>query len=122
MEPARSIGKLGFRRWYERQLVESHAWLVTCFLCMLGVAASLEGFSFRAPGLGPIVTLVFVFAAGCVGWYGWRRYRALMEQAERIGDQSTCGACGLYGRFKVESEAPLLRVCCRKCGNSWTIE
>ena len=38
MEPARSIGKLGFRRWYERQLIESHAWLITCFLCALAIA------------------------------------------------------------------------------------
>jgi hypothetical protein len=46
-EPARSIGKLGFRKWYERRLIESHAWLITCFLCALGIAASLEGLSFK---------------------------------------------------------------------------
>ena len=32
MEPARSIGRLGFRKWYERRLIESHAWLVTALL------------------------------------------------------------------------------------------
>lgn len=29
MEPAESIVRLGFSRWYERQLIESHAYLVT---------------------------------------------------------------------------------------------
>ena len=37
-EPARSIGKLGFRKWYERRLIEGHAWLISCFLCALGIA------------------------------------------------------------------------------------
>ena len=27
MEPADSIGRLGFARWYERRLIEGHAWL-----------------------------------------------------------------------------------------------
>jgi hypothetical protein len=45
-EPTLSIGKLGFRRCYERWLIESHAWLESCYLCALGIAASLDGVSF----------------------------------------------------------------------------
>ena len=37
MSPADGIRKLGFRRWYERQLIESHAYFLTCFLCMIKV-------------------------------------------------------------------------------------
>ena len=33
MDPTASIRKLGFRKWYERELIESHAALVTCLLC-----------------------------------------------------------------------------------------
>jgi len=28
VEPARSIARLGFRKWHERRLIEAHAWLV----------------------------------------------------------------------------------------------
>ncbi len=49
MEPAAGIGKLGFSRWYERELIEGHAWLITCFLCMLAIAACVESMSFRGP-------------------------------------------------------------------------
>ena len=37
MSPADGIRQLGFRRWYERQLIESHAYFLTCFLCMIMV-------------------------------------------------------------------------------------
>ena len=39
MDPTASIRRLGFRKWYERELVKSHGALVTCFLCGLTVAA-----------------------------------------------------------------------------------
>ena len=39
MEPADSISRLGFARWYERQLIEGHAWFVSGFACMIAVAA-----------------------------------------------------------------------------------
>src|SRR5687768_487819 len=105
MEPARSIGKLGFRRWYERQLIESHAWLVSSFLCALGVAASLEVMTFRELPKAAI-TLAFVFVAALICWYGLKRYLAIMEQAERIGEFSTCGSCSTYARFQVIDEYP----------------
>ena len=43
MEPARTIARLGFRKWYERRLIEAHAWLVTALLCAIYVEAALEG-------------------------------------------------------------------------------
>jgi hypothetical protein len=118
-EPARSIGRLGFRRWYERRLIESHAWLVSCFLCALGIAASLEGVSLRRPEAIP--TLAFVFAAGLVCWYALQRYRVIMDEAERLGEQSTCGSCKTYARFSVIADYPKMNVRCRKCGNEWLL-
>ncbi|MBL8526548.1 MAG: hypothetical protein JNL68_02580, partial [Burkholderiales bacterium] len=44
-----SIRKLGFKRWYERQLIESHGYLVTCFLCMIVIAVALDDLSFKVP-------------------------------------------------------------------------
>jgi hypothetical protein len=119
-EPARSIGKLGFRKWYERRLIESHAWLITCFLCALGIAASLEGLSFKRPEA--LVTLVFVFVAGLICWHALQRYRVIMEQAERLGESAICGSCNSYAAFKVLGDYPKMKVRCRKCGNEWLLD
>jgi hypothetical protein len=133
--PADAIRKVGFKKWYERQLIESHAYLVSCFLCMIVVAALLEEFSFRAPGLKPLVSLAVIGGSGLLGLFSWRRYRAIMGEAERLGDHSTCAGCGAYARFDVvdaggssgpsqtDGETPTtwLRVRCRKCGHDWTM-
>ena len=47
MEPVDSIGRLGFSRWYERRLIEAHAWFVSAFFCMVAIAACMEELSFR---------------------------------------------------------------------------
>jgi hypothetical protein len=122
LEPAATIGKLGFKRWYERQLVEGHAWLVTCFLCMLTVAACLEDLSFRGP-LGEVLAIgATVFAAGLVGIYGWDRYRRIMQVAEYVAGQSTCGACKTYAAFKlIGADSGSMHVRCRKCAHEWRI-
>lgn len=119
MEPAKSIGRLGFRKWYERQLIEGHAWFVSCFLCMLAVAACLEELSFRGPIARVLAFGSFVFLAGVVAVYGFLRYQRIMSEAERLGDQATCATCGTYGRFAIVG-APF-KVRCRKCGNEWPL-
>jgi hypothetical protein len=134
-DPADAIRKLGFKKWYERQLIESHLYLITCFLCMILVAALLEEFSFRAPGLKPLVSLALIAGGGLMGLFSWRRYRAIMGAAERLGDHSTCEGCGAYAKFDIvesggrfapspaDGETPTtwLRVRCRKCGHGWTM-
>ena len=47
MEPADSIGRLGFARWYERRLIEGHAWFVSTFVCTILIAAVMEELTFR---------------------------------------------------------------------------
>jgi hypothetical protein len=117
-EPARSIEKMGFKRWYERQLIESHAWLVSCILCGLAICAVLELVGWRVTSVASLVTLFFVYAAGVTGWHSLKRYRAIMAEAERLSEQSTCKACRTYAAFDVIGEAPL-SARCRKCGNEW---
>ena len=120
MEPARSIAKLGFMRWYERQLIESHVWLVTVLFCGIGIAATVEAINFKDIA-GTLVTLAFVFVAGLVCWHGFQRYRKLMLHAENIASQAICEKCDAYGRLKVLDENARMRVRCRMCGNEWTI-
>jgi hypothetical protein len=134
-DPADAIRRLGFKKWYERQLIEGHAYLITCFLCLILAAALLEGFSFRAPGLQPLVTLALVGGSGLLGVVSLRRYGAIMGEAERLSGRSTCEDCGAYAKFDVVesggsfgpsqvgdgTSTAWLRVRCRKCGHGWTM-
>ena len=122
MEPARSIARLGFRKWYERRLIEAHAWLVTAFLCVIVVAAGLEGLSFRGNLLVALGPAGVVFVAGLICWHGVRRFLAILTEAEHYGSRASCKACSKYGSFTVVSESPRLTVCCRKCAHQWTFD
>ena len=135
MEPADSIVRLGFHRWYERQLIESHAYLVSCFLCAIAILACVEDFSLRAPGVQPLLTLILMFAIGIAGYYSCARYIAMLANAEHIAERSTCDNCKVYAAFVVIGSGPAeqspqkraggatawLAVKCRKCGHEWTI-
>jgi hypothetical protein len=120
MEPARSIGRLGFRKWYERRLIESHAWLVTALLCVIVIAASLELLTFKHTLLAWLGNAGLMFVAGLIVWHGMRRFLAILIEAEHFGSQSTCTSCRKYGAFSVIAEAPQMTVRCRKCGHEWT--
>lgn len=131
MSAAEGIRRLGFRRWYERQLIESHACFLTCFLCMIVVLVCFERMNLRAGGWTPVTMLGIVFAAGGVGIAALRHYRTILYRAEHIAERSTCAQCAEYGRIRVLSAsdpareagaAPWMRVECRKCGNRWLIE
>ena len=118
MEPADSIRRLGFARWYERRLIEGHAWFVSGFACMIAIAACMEELSFR----GSIARLLFytlvVAAAVAIGIYGLVRYQQILTEAETLGEHATCGACGAYARFRLISQS---QVRCRKCSNEWRL-
>lgn len=134
MELAEGIRKIGFRRWYERQLLESHVYLVTWFLCLIMVLACIEGFSFRAPGLAPLIRLAAIVAGVAAGTWALGRYAKMLGLAVRAAERSVCGKCGAYGRLEVtglrsperggDGEVTLsaVGVRCRKCGHEWTIE
>ena len=117
-EPARSIEKLGFKRWYERQLIESHAWLTSCILCSLAICAVLELVGLRVRSLTSLVTLALVYLAGVLAWHSLKRYRKIMGEAERLSEQSTCKSCRTYAAFDLTGEEPL-RARCRQCGHEW---
>lgn len=120
MEPARSIGKLGFRRWYERQLVEAHAWLVSCLLGGFAVFALLEGLDF-ARAAEAVLRAALILAAAFVCWFSLQRYMALMLRAWRLAERSTCPLCGAYAAFRVIDESPRIAVHCRQCDHEWIL-
>ena len=133
MSPADGISKLGFRRWYERQLIESHAYLVTGFLCLILIAASFEGFSIREASASTFTTLATMFAAGIVGFGALKRYIDVLQRAEHIAEHSVCTSCSTYGRLTIvgasrepaaadELSPGWMRVACRKCGHQWLID
>lgn len=136
VDPTAAIRRLGFRKWYERELIKSHAALVTCLLCGLTMAALLESIDFSEPGWTPASRLAIVGLSAVLGWTSWRTYIRLLTRAELYGESSSCPSCNCYGRFSIlsvgldaepgrvaQAVAPLpaawLRVQCRQCGTSW---
>jgi len=128
----------GFRRWYERQLIDCHAWLVSWFL---GLIVMVSGIEVAGRGAASLVSGALMVSGGlAVIWYSWKRYHLLLEIAERLGEQAVCPKCQAYGKFKVQSSGPAplpdggdpalenhggglwLHVQCRKCGDEWTLK
>ena len=134
MHPARGIGRLGFRRWYERQLIEAFTFFVTCVLSLIAVVAALEQYSIVSLGWRALLGLALAFAAFFIGVHSLRRFLTLLQRAEAYARGATCVRCASYGRFDVlesgatGADAPgtdreaWMRVKCRKCGSVWTID
>lgn len=118
MEPADSIRRLGFARWYERRLIEGHAWFISGFVCITAIAACMEELSFRGSLARLLLYVIVVAAAAGIGIYALVRYQKILAEAERLGEHATCGACGAYARFKLISPS---QVRCRKCDNEWRL-
>jgi hypothetical protein len=124
---AEGIAKMGFRRWYERQLIVSHAYFVTAFLSLIVVIAGLEAFSAAADLSTRILMLALVLAGGVLCVWSIVRYQFMLSSAVRAAERSTCSHCRSYGVLDVvrrsgPDAAPWLRVRCRKCGHEWLIE
>lgn len=122
MLPAEAIGRLGFRRWYERELLVGHGWLVGSLLCLFALLALLEDLSNRTAGLGPLIVIAAACAAGAIAWYSLKRYLLMLLRAEHLAEHSTCKRCGTYGRYRlVGATSASMIVCCRNCAYEWTI-
>jgi hypothetical protein len=118
MEPADSIGRLGFIRWYERRLIEGHAWFVSAFVCIILIAAYMEELTFRGSAARLLAYVALVAAAAMIAIYGMFRYQKILVEAERIGERATCPTCGVYARFTLISASS---VRCRKCSHEWQL-
>jgi hypothetical protein len=118
MEPADSIRRLGFSRWYERRLIEGHAWFISGFFCLIAIAACVEELSFRGSAARLLAYVLLIAAAAAIGVYGFVRYQKILLEAENLGEHATCGACGAYARFQLISPS---QVRCRKCEHEWCL-
>jgi len=124
MKSVQAIRRLGFRKWYERELLQSHLHLVLLLLSTLALFGAAEVFSERsAPGTRlAMLACAAVSAVVCV--WALRRYLYLLNHAEFVADQAVCGRCESYGKWDVTGEEPAvprMGVCCRKCGHQWHI-
>lgn len=122
---AEAVGQAGFRKWYERELLSSHAHMVLAFLSLVAVFAALE--AARGASFGHrLVNTIYVLLSAAIGAWALRRYLFLLSRAEDVANQAQCEGCGEYGQFKVvsgqgggrEAEA---EVCCRRCQHHWVI-
>lgn len=134
MQPIEYIQRFGFRSWYERQLIESHAYLAVGFIAlilMLSVAEVLGDMKSMGSYLG---VLVMAASGGVLMLVSWKRFNVLLARAERFAEAAECPGCREWGKFRVlaqetasdedppEAGRPRwLRVCCAKCKGEWRI-
>ncbi len=120
---AEGIRKVGFRKWYERELLSGHAHMLLALLCTIALMASLE--LFQGGTLAEkLVDVAMFFISGAVGLWALRRYLYLLMHAEAVADQANCPSCTEYGRLTVVEEDRRngqLLVRCRKCSHEWTL-
>lgn len=125
MTLAEGIRKHGFRKWYERELLQSHAHLVLTFLCLLGVFAAFEAaWQFRGVQ-DQLIDLASAALCAGTGLWALRRYLHLLNHAELAANQADCPHCQTYGRLELLQANALgnqVRVRCRHCGHGWQID
>lgn len=120
---AEGVRRYGFRKWYERELLSSHAHLLLTLLSSIALIGVLEGFGSGSRDEKLLDVLLFI-ASGAIGLWSLRRYLYLLMHAEEVANQANCPDCGVYARFEVMGEdrrSGQTAVCCRACRHEWTI-
>lgn len=134
MQVAEYISRHGFRRWYERQLVESHAYLALAFVAMILLLAGLELLGESGSSLRYLAVLLAAALGGTLMLIAWRRFNTLLARAEQFAEGATCAQCKSWGKFRVlgqestlEDDPPeagrphWLRVRCTQCNHEWKL-
>lgn len=125
MRLAEGIRTVGFRKWYERELLQSHAHLALCFLCVVGVFAAIEAAQRFRSLTDQAIDLTAVLVCGGAGLWALRRYLYLLTHAEFVANQADCPSCGTYARFRLVGAQPgrgTVHVGCGQCRHEWTID
>lgn len=121
---AEGVRRVGFRKWYERELLSSHAHLLLALLCSIALMGTMEAFPGGSLG-EKLLDVVLFLVSGALGLWALRRYLYLLMHAEEVANQANCPQCNAYARFDVVSEDRRnghTVVCCRQCAHEWTIE
>jgi hypothetical protein len=134
MQASDYILRHGFRRWYERQLIESHAYLALGFVALILMLSGAEVLSDMKSGTGYLGTLAMAALGGLMVLVAWRRFNVLLARAERFAEAATCPECKTWGKFRVLSQESTpdddppeagrprwLRVRCAQCGGEWKL-
>ena len=119
MRLAHGIRKHGFRKWYERELTQSH---VRLFLLL---PSSFELFSSKRPLAEQLDNIVVLLLCTGIGIWALRRYLYLLMHAEAIASQAVCPACESYGRLQLVQDGQRnerVKVQCRGCAHEWHIQ
>ncbi|MGH6611097.1 MAG: hypothetical protein ACRECQ_12660 [Burkholderiaceae bacterium] len=135
MQVTEYIHRHGFRRWYERQLIESHAYLALGFVALILLLAGMEVLAYTDSGLRYVFILTAAAAGGVLMLVAWRRFNALLIRAEHFAEAATCPQCKAWGKFKVLAQESAhvddppeagrphwLKVRCTKCEAAWRLE
>lgn len=125
---AHGIQRVGFRKWYERELLSSHAHMVLALIAAVAMMASFEAFHGASPG-EKILNTGFVLVCAAIALWAMRRYLYLLMHAEELANQANCSQCKAYGLLKLQEEQDwrpktqqLVPVCCKRCGFRWNLE
>jgi len=122
-ELAEGVRRFGFSKWYERELLSSHAHLLLTSLCCIALIGLLEAFTDGSQAEKLLDAVLFVISAA-IGLWALRRYLYLLMHAEEVANQANCPKCAVYARFDVVSEDRRqghTHVRCRRCAQVWTI-
>ncbi len=122
MKLVEGIRKHGFRKWYERELMHSHGYLVLAFISAIGLMAAFEGlFEFHTLA-DKLMDVASIALCGLVGIWALRRYLYLLMHAEAAAQQAECPGCGTYARFiVVHAREAQAQVRCKQCEHVWPI-
>jgi len=121
---ADGVRRHGFRKWYERELLSSHAHMLLALLCTIALMGTLEAFQGASLREKLLDVLLFI-VSGAIGLWALRRYLYLLMHAEEVANQANCPQCDTYARFDVVNEDRRTGdtgVRCRQCTHEWTIE
>lgn len=124
MKLAQGIRTVGFRKWYERQLLRSHAHLAAVLLGVVAMMVALEAATRFATQAERLLDWAVAAACGAASLWALRRYLFLLMKAEATADQANCPECGAYGRLELVSsnaEGDSVQVRCRQCQHTWHI-
>ncbi len=129
------IGQLGFQKWYERQLRESHVWLVTAFVSLIFLTIGFELFSSRERIVTALVTTVMIVSGLSISWFAFKKYSRSIRLSRSVGDIVRCPPCGYPSFSVVRREIPGINnmptrithdlnrdgllVSCRRCHHQW---
>lgn len=123
MDIPQTIERLGFRKWYERELVRSHLHLVLMLLGLVGVFAAVEAYAGTRVWTDRTLMGLCAAVSAAVSLWALRRYLYLLLHAEDVAHQAVCPECRAYAAWRLQDadEHGRLSVRCERCARRWDI-